>query len=394
MAKISPYVFVQELDNNGNPLAGGKIFTYEAGTTTPKETFTDSEEGTANANPVVLDAAGRADVWLGSGSYKFILKDANDVTIKEVDNVTGDASNVFGSSIVSVSTNTAITSSFQNNIVEASGTITLSLFSASLAGEGFLFSVKNTGLGVVTIDPDGSETIDGQASHTIYAGEWAFIVCDGTNWITLPYSFSFSKPTATITASDNILFSDVDDGNNVKKTTVQGVIDLVPIPQGVPTGTILDFAGDTAPSNYFLCHGQDVSRTTYNDLFVAIGTTYGAGDGSTTFNIPDLRGRVSAGKDDMGGAAASRLTLARPEGVDGSALGNTGGAESHTLNVDELAAHDHDLIGAGGSSGPQQGLAKDSNANNLGDNLVGNTGGDEAHNNVQPTIVLNKIIRL
>lgn len=75
------------------------------------------------------------------------------------------------------------------------------------------------------------------------------------------------------------------------------------------TGTVLPFAGSAAPIGWLLCYGQAVSRTTYANLFAAIGTAYGAGDGSTTFNVPDLRGRVAAGKDDMGGTAASRLNV-------------------------------------------------------------------------------------
>jgi microcystin-dependent protein len=73
------------------------------------------------------------------------------------------------------------------------------------------------------------------------------------------------------------------------------------------TGTVLDFAGSAAPSGWMMCYGQAVSRTTYTALFAAIGTTYGAGDGATTFNLPDLRGRIAAGADNMGGAAANRV---------------------------------------------------------------------------------------
>jgi len=81
----------------------------------------------------------------------------------------------------------------------------------------------------------------------------------------------------------------------------------------IPSGMIAPYAGPsdgshTAPTGWFLCYGQAVSRTTYAALFTAIGTTYGTGDGSTTFNLPDLRGRTIAGVDDMGGSAASRLT--------------------------------------------------------------------------------------
>ena len=68
------------------------------------------------------------------------------------------------------------------------------------------------------------------------------------------------------------------------------------------TGEVVPFAGSTAPAGALFCYGQTVSRTTYAGLFAVIGTTYGVGDGSTTFNLPDLRGRVAAGKSDMGGS--------------------------------------------------------------------------------------------
>lgn len=97
----------------------------------------------------------------------------------------------------------------------------------------------------------------------------------------------------------------------------------------VPAGCVMPFAGATPPDGWLLCYGQAVSRTSYSDLFAAIGTTYGAGDGSTTFNLPDLRGRVAAGKDDMGGSAAGRLTSA----VSGATLGASGGEQSHTLSA-------------------------------------------------------------
>jgi hypothetical protein len=76
-------------DDNGNPLSGGKIFSYSAGTLTPRATYTDQGGLTANANPVILDSAGRADIWLdNSAAYKFIVKTSADVTIRTVDNVT------------------------------------------------------------------------------------------------------------------------------------------------------------------------------------------------------------------------------------------------------------------------------------------------------------------
>lgn len=95
------------------------------------------------------------------------------------------------------------------------------------------------------------------------------------------------------------------------------------------TGEVVPYAGATAPEGSLLCFGQAISRTDFVGLFTAISTLYGTGDGSTTFNLPDLRGRVAAGKDDMGGSAASRLngTVMTPDAVT---LGANGGHQSVT----------------------------------------------------------------
>lgn len=100
-----------------------------------------------------------------------------------------------------------------------------------------------------------------------------------------------------------------------------------------------------AEAGWLLCDGSAVSRTDYADLFAAIGTTFGGGNGSTTFNIPDLRGRVVVGKDDMGGTAAGRITLAAT-GLDALVLGAGGGdqmamAHSHTATTGSAGTHAH-----------------------------------------------------
>lgn len=82
---LNPYQ--QFYDENGDPLSGGKVYTYQAGTTTPKATFTDSTEVTQASNPVILDAAGRATMW-GAGAYKFVVTTADDVPVRTTDNVT------------------------------------------------------------------------------------------------------------------------------------------------------------------------------------------------------------------------------------------------------------------------------------------------------------------
>lgn len=158
----------------------------------------------------------------------------------------------------------------------------------------------------------------------------------------------------------------------------------------MPSGAIMDYAGSSAPSGWLLCFGQAVSRTTYADLFAALGTTYGSGDGSTTFNLPDLRGRVAAGKDDMGGTAASRLTSGG-SGITGTTLGAAGGTQTHTLTTAEMPGHTHTVSLAAGANSFSDGSG--SIVTSGGSTTTNSTGGGGAHQNTQPTIVLNKIIK-
>lgn len=96
-------------------------------------------------------------------------------------------------------------------------------------------------------------------------------------------------------------------------------------PYAIPLGGMIPYTGTAAPNSAFVFpYGQAISRSTYSTYFTLVSTTYGTGDGSTTFNVPDIRGRVIAGKDDMGGSAAGRLTVAN-FGFDGTVLGNAGG---------------------------------------------------------------------
>ena len=102
-----------------------------------------------------------------------------------------------------------------------------------------------------------------------------------------------------------------------------------PVVQFVPSGAIMQFAGASVPAGWLLCNGDPVNRTTYANLFTAIGTTYGTGDGTTTFNLPNFKGRVPVGRD-------SSVTIF-------NALNNTGGVSSVTLAEANLPQHNHSL---------------------------------------------------
>lgn len=204
--------------------------------------------------------------------------------------------------------------------------------------------------------------------------------------------------------------------------TGTGVWTALPDPDpniiGVKVGSICFYAGSTEPDKWLFCAGQAVSRSIYADLFAVVGLEYGAGDGSTTFNLPDLRGRLAAGKNDMGGVDVGRLTGS----VNGSVLGGFGGTETVTLTsnnipvltpvVETTGSHTHVVDNAVGSDGA--GYAATGSNNNTFVSSAGslaqfvsrslssagahthtvtmNPSGGQAHNNTQPVIVLNALI--
>lgn len=234
----------------------------------------------------------------------------------------------------------------RGKVLDCTGTWTLSISSAATLGDGFSFAIRNSGTGAITIDPNLSETINGLTTFVIGGGEFVIVYCDG------------------------IVFS-----------TVGGA--------SAPVGTVMPTALSNAPVGWLLCYGQAISRTSYASLFNAIGTTYGSGDGTTTFNLPDLRGRVVAGKDNMGDTAAGRLTSA----VAGSTLGASGGAQTHTLSAGEMPAHAHTLNNSYADL-PSEGIALNAGGGRAPSSYTtSSAGGGAAHNNVQPTIILNYMIK-
>lgn len=208
---------------------------------------------------------------------------------------------------------------------------------------------------------------------------------------------------------------------------------------GFIVGEIKPFAGSTLPSGFLWCDGSEVSKTTYADLWSALGSTHVYGtppvDPTNNFLLPDVRGRMLCGLDDMnnsvgtGGGAASRVTSGASS-IDGGTLGSSGGVETVTLGLSEFPSHDHDfanpahshgvtdpghahdwddITGVGAtpnkhnlafdSSTTADGLFMDSNTTgiSLGSSTHGITynsqGDDDPHTNMPPSLILNAIIR-
>lgn len=160
----------------------------------------------------------------------------------------------------------------------------------------------------------------------------------------------------------------------------------------IPVGAVLAYGSSNAPKGWLNCDGQAVSREDYADLFSVVGTTYGVGNGSTTFNLPNLLGRTIVGQ----GSGA---------GLTSRAMGATGGAETHTLTTGEMPSHSHtsnavgNTVGLMTANGSSTAIEVDASA--VEPNIyaapvalsINNAGSGGAHNNMQPFTVLNYIIR-
>ena len=140
-----------------------------------------------------------------------------------------------------------------------------------------------------------------------------------------------------------------------------------------PLGTVLPFAGATAPDGFMLCDGAELFASEHADLFAVIGTVYGEGEAPGSFKLPDLRGRAAIGAG---------------QGVDLSdrVLGAMAGAETHQLTVDEMPEHDCHIDCGIGQAGNNAGVSSSSS----GSIRVGG----QPHNNMQPFVVLNYIIKV
>lgn len=167
----------------------------------------------------------------------------------------------------------------------------------------------------------------------------------------------------------------------------------------VPPGSVESFAGSSAPVGWVMCDGSAISRTNYYYLYSVIGNTYGAGDGVNTFNVPDLRGRKVLG-------------AGQGNGLTNRNLAAIGGAETHTLTSNEMPVHNHGVTDPGhahsyvnnvGDQNTDNAFATQTAADNAdypqttGSNTTGisinNAGGGQAHNNMDPFLVLNYIIK-
>jgi microcystin-dependent protein len=308
MAVITPSAKTQFIGANGEPLVGGKLYTYVAGTTTPSPTYTDNTGSTPNANPVILDARGEADVWLGESTYKFKLTDANDVEIWTVDYISAPTTAL--SPVLTGNVTISSDSSGPALKITQTGTGYVMRVQDSVDPDSTPFVINSSGyVGLGTAAPAEALDIDnsGKLQFSSAGTALTIISADATNStidVKDDRNLVIKANAATIlTANDADVTSTVpvvlpgDPSSSLQAAPKQYVdtSSSAAVVSAAPAGIIAPFAGSSAPAGWLAANGAAVSRTTYAALFAAIGTTWGAGDGSTTFNLPDLRGMFLRG---------------------------------------------------------------------------------------------------
>ncbi|MBF0593712.1 MAG: tail fiber protein [Candidatus Omnitrophica bacterium] len=184
----------------------------------------------------------------------------------------------------------------------------------------------------------------------------------------------------------------------MSSATTLDVVSAVAVPginvERMPVGTVIAWPTVDVPAGWSFCDGASISRADHAELFALLGTSYGDGDGTTTFDLPDLRGRVIVGRDNMGGRVANVI-----HGDWSRQLGAKSGEEEHQLSLQEMPRHRHYSFGenmpwwSNGVLGPNNNQGPDSG--DMDNYLLGTTpeGGDQPHNNIQPSMVMNWIIK-
>jgi microcystin-dependent protein len=291
---FSPWGNQQFVDDAGDPATGWKVYSYAAGTSTPLATYTDSGGGTAQSNPIIINSLGFptvGQIWLTESiGYKLVLTDENDVVQKTEDNITGVA-------IVSAA-------SFTEWISYSASPTYISATSFSVAGD--QRSIFNVGRRIKTANTAG--TIYSTIAAVAYTSLTTVTVVNDSGTL----DSGLSSVTYGIISSENgslpirrdviPAFADVTDPTKRLRIDVSNLPTATVTVQTTGAGGILPagigplpYAGSSIPSGWLECDGSAVSRTTYAALYTAIADTWGDGDGSTTFNLPDMRGKSPIG---------------------------------------------------------------------------------------------------
>lgn len=290
-------------DTSGGSLSGGTVYFYSPGTVIAKSVYTDDDLTNA-VNSVELDANGQAEIY-GRGLYDVVVKDADDATLYSWESVFLGKDMFVSTSVIADYNATADDSLIL--VDTTAGNVTVTLPDPATMQQAPYIVKTTDDVNTVTISRTDT-TINGDANYVI-SSQWegVQIAFDETNFYTLG---NFASMATTITtAATTATAGKVElatDSEVIAATDTTRAVTPASVRLAVPAGAVLPFAQNSAPDGWLKCNGAAVSRTTYATLFAAIGETYGAGDGSTTFLLPDLRGEFVRGWDDARGVDAAR----------------------------------------------------------------------------------------
>ena len=364
MAVVTPTAKAQFIDAAGIPLAGGFVYTYAAGTTTPQATYTDSTGSTANSNPIILDSRGEANIWLGSATYKFKLCDANNTEIWTVDNISAPTTAL--SPVLSGNVTISSSSSGPALSISQSGTGAIIKAPDSSNPAVTLFTVDNLGhVGVGTASPATEIDISNgtlQVSSSTGAAR-SKIYADATN----SYYTAEGARAAVISANSvNLIYADSTGRVGIKNSAPTVELDVTGAVKtsGAITGGTSITSGTTLASGTTLTAGSSLSVTTAATIGTTLSVdtvqekTAAAGVSvSNTLKVDTINGKTSANTLTIAGvsitssqvAAANRLITA--DTAKASTSGTTvefttipSWAKRVTLMLDSVSLSGTDLL--------------------------------------------------
>lgn len=298
MAKIGYFDTIIDQKGNGRQAT---ITVFIAGTQTLATIYANPEGTIQKGNPFQTDSQGRFQFFADAGKYDIKISGPGIITYT-----------VQYKSLTDTTKFTELTDT-PGNYQGQSGKI-------------IKVNANETGLEFATEAGGGATTFleltDTPSSYTGHEGKTTRVKSDATGLEFKPNTFLELTDTPSDYAGHGEKVVRVKaDATGLEFATIQAA-------SGVPVGAITAYGGTADPDGWLICDGRAISRTTYANLFAVIGTTYGAGDGSTTFNIPDLRQRFPLGK------AASGT---------GSTMGESGGAINHSHSISAEASHTHSI---------------------------------------------------
>jgi len=364
MSNLLQYPKFQAFDSDGAPLSGGKLYTYIAGTTTAKATYSDRELTSANANPVILDSRGEAVVHF-RGRIKLVLTDSADAAVWTRDNVEGvpQSKNIRFVDAAEADQGAAGSGNSLKDLIDdigtslyarlifrhdqgAANTTTFTLSTDETIPSNIEIEVDDgarididTGVTLTIEGPvragayqifSGLGTVDYSASPGLWHNEWE----SGGSGVKIASLELLSGATVDGISDDTLLADDAAD-ELVTEHAVKTYID-----NKLPVGFPATWLAETPPDGWLERDGSTISRNTYADLFAVIGTKYGEGDGISTFELPDDRGKFPRYWDHGAGVDPDAASRTGSDPLAGA--GNVTGDHVGTNQADELKSHVHE----------------------------------------------------